>query len=125
MLGNAIRIAAATLVILLFAPAARSQQIIAQLTLGRLKRDIERQVRTAFDDLRHARSEFKAYQKAVDLVEKNYQVQRQEYRRGLITNLELLRLLTDMQDVRRQSLAARANAKLNDVRLRIAMGEGL
>ena len=35
---------------------ARSQEIIAQLTLARLKRDVERQVRTAYDDLLHADS---------------------------------------------------------------------
>lgn len=104
---------------------ARSQQIIAQLTLGRLKRDVERDVRTAYDDLAHASSEYAAYEKAVQLAEKNYEVQKKEYRTGVISNLDLLQLLTNMQNIRGQWLTARANAKLDDIRLHIAMGEGL
>ncbi len=104
---------------------ARSQEIISQLALSRLKRDIDRQVRTAFDDLGQATAEEQAYDKAVKLAEKNYEVQKKEYRTGIINNLELLRLLTDMQTIRRQWLEARANARLDDIHLRLAMGEGL
>ena len=63
--------------------------------------------------------------KAVDLAEKDYQVQLKEYRLGVITSLDLLRLLTDMQNVRRQWLVSRSTARLNDTQLRITMGEGL
>jgi outer membrane protein len=104
---------------------ARSQQIIAQLTLSRTKRDVERGVRTAYDELTHAFSEAQAYDKAVQLAAKNYEVQKKEYRLGMINNLELLQLLTNMQNVRGQWLISRANAKLDDVRLRVSMGEGL
>jgi outer membrane protein len=104
---------------------ARSQQIVSQLTLARLKRDVERQVRTAYDDLAHAVSEFQAYEKAVKLAEQNYDVQKKEYRLGIISNLELLQLLTNMENVRGQWLLSRANARLDDVRLHVAMGEGL
>jgi len=104
---------------------ARSQEIIAQLTLARLKRDVERQVRTAYDDLLHAVSEVQAYDKAVKLAEKNYGVQQKENRLGVTTNLELLQLLTNMQNVRGQWLVSRANAKLDDVLLKVAMGDGL
>lgn len=105
--------------------AARSQQIIAQLAMGRLKRDVERQVRTAYDDLAHAVSEVQAYDKAVQLALKNYATQQKEYRLGIINNLELLQLLTNMQEVRRQWLVSRANARLDDIHLRVVMGEGL
>ena len=105
--------------------AARSEEIIAQLTLARLKRDVERQVRTAYDDLTQAAAEVQAYDKAVQLALKNYDTQKKEYRQGVISNLELLQLLTNMQDVRRQWLVSRANARLDDIQMRIAMGEGL
>jgi outer membrane protein len=105
--------------------AARSQEIIAQLGLSRIKRDVDRQVRTAYDDFLQARTEVQAYEKAVQLAQKNYKVQKKEYRTGIISNLELLRLLTDMQEIRRQCLVARANARLAAIRLGIAMGEGL
>jgi len=105
--------------------AARSQEIIAQLTLGRLKRDVDRQVRTAYEDLLHAMLEVQAYDKAVALAKKNYTVQQKENRLGVTTNLELLQLLTNMQNILGQSLVSRANARLDDVLLRVAMGEGL
>jgi len=105
--------------------SARSQEIIAQLMLSRLKRDVEREVRTAHDDLTQASAEVQAYDKAVQLALKNYAVQQKEYRLGLINNLELLQLLTNTQEVRRQWLTSRANARLDDIRLRVAMGEGL
>jgi outer membrane protein len=104
---------------------ARSQEIIAQLTLARLKRDIDRQVRTAYDDLTLASAEALAYDKAVQLALKNYQAQQKEYRLGITNNLELLQLLTNTQEVRRQWLVSRANARLDDIQLRITMGEGL
>ena len=66
-----------------------------------------------------------AYSKAVALAEKNYDVQKKEYRTGIISNIDLLTLLTNMQNIRGQWLIARDNAKLDDIRLRIAMGEGL
>jgi outer membrane protein len=104
---------------------ARSQQIITQLMLARLKRDVERQVRTAYDDLTYSLSQVQAYDKAVDLAVKNYATEEKEYRLGLITNIELLQLLSNMQDIKRLGAAAHAALKLNDIRLRIAMGEGL
>jgi outer membrane protein len=104
---------------------ARSQQIVASLALNRQKRDVDRQVRTAFDDLQHAQSVLTAYQKAVDLSEKNYDMQKKEYRLGTITSLDLLAVQTNMQNIRGQWLLARANAQLDAIRLRLAMGEGL
>lgn len=105
--------------------ASRSQEIIAQLTLARTKRDVERDVRTTYDNLTKAVFEMEAYNKAVELADKNYAVQQKEYRLGTITNLDLLQLLTNMQNVRGQWLVSRANARLDDIRFRIAMGEGL
>jgi len=104
---------------------ARAQEIIAQLTLARQKRDIERQVRTAFDDLTLSQTQVQAYGKAVDLANRNYAVQQKEYRLGLINNLELLQLLADLQTVKQQAAVADAAARLNDILLRVSMGEGL
>jgi outer membrane protein len=105
--------------------AARSQEIIARLSLARLQRDIERQVRSADEELSYSVTQTQAYKKALELAQKNYEAQGWEYRLGLINNLEVLQVLTDMQNVRQQWVLARASAKLNEVRLRIAMGEGL
>jgi outer membrane protein len=105
--------------------AARSKELIARLRLAGLKRDIERQVRTAYDNYTHSLAKVNAYEKAVELAQKNYQTQQKEYRLGVISNLELLRLLSDTQDIRRQALSSRASAKMDDIQLRIVTGEGL
>jgi outer membrane protein len=104
---------------------ARSQQIIAQLTLARQKRDVDRQVRTAYNDFTLSQSQVQAYSKAVDLANRNYAVEQKEYRVGLINNLELLQLLADLQTVKQQAAIATAAARLNTILLRVAMGEGL
>jgi len=105
--------------------AARSQELIRQLELRHLRRDVDREVRTAYDNFVHSLSKAKAYDKAVQLARKNYTTQQKEYKLGVISNLELLQLLGNTQDLRRDSLVARAGAKIDDIRLRIAMGEGL
>ena len=104
---------------------ARSQEIIAQLTLARMKRDVERQVRSTNDSMQYALSTAVAYNKAVDMAIRNYKVQEREYSRGTISNLELLQTLRDTQNTRTQAILARASAKLNDVLLHVALGEGL
>ena len=104
---------------------ARAEEIIAELSLARLKRDIDRQVRTAYDDFPHSVIEYQAYAKAVQLSDKNYEVQQQEYRMGVTNNLELLQLLTNMETLRLQWLIARSNARMDDVQLKISTGEGL
>jgi outer membrane protein TolC len=93
--------------------------------LNRLKRDIDRQVRTAYDDLRYSVTQTAAYDNAVRLADRNYHVQEKEYRLGLITNLELLQLLTELQQTKTQALQAKYATKLNEIRLGVAMGEGL
>jgi outer membrane protein TolC len=104
---------------------ARAQNIIAELTLARLRRTAEQQVRAAQQDLTDLISEADAYAKAVDLNQKNYRAQLEEYRLGRITNIEVLQVLTNLQQVKQQWVAAKYSTKLDDVALRVAMGEGL
>jgi outer membrane protein TolC len=61
----------------------------------------------------------------VTLAHRNYETQQREYRLGLINNLEVLQVLANLQDVERQWLISKAAARLNSVRLKIAMGVGL
>lgn len=104
---------------------ARSREIQQQLTLARLKRRITQEVRAAHSDLEISLVQHKAYQEAVALGLRNYQSQQEEYRLGLTTNLELLRLLSDIEELKRQEARALATAFLDEVRLRVATGEGL
>lgn len=104
---------------------ARSQEIIAELTLARLRRTVEQQVRTSQQDLTQSISETQAYQRAVDLGQKNYAAQQKEYRLGRTTNIEVLQVLTDLTNDKRQWVASRYSSKLDDILLRIAMGDTL
>src|SRR5207249_2942002 len=99
---------------------ARSQQIQAELALARLRRDAQRQVRTAHADLGSSIAQTQAYQKAVELADRNLRLQQREYRLGLINNLELLQSMTDLQQLRQKWLRAKAAAKFDDVLLKIA-----
>jgi len=104
---------------------ARSQDIIAELTMARLKRNVEQQVRTAQQDLTATISEATAYGKAVDLGQKNYQAQEKEYRNGRTTNLDVLLVLSNLEDTKRQWVASKYASKLDDILLKISTGEGL
>lgn len=105
--------------------AARSQNVMAELSLHRLRRSAEQQVRTAQQDLSATISESAAYAKAVDLGQKNYEAQKKEYRLGRTTNVEVLQVLDNLQNTKSQAVLAKYSAKLNDVLLRVAVGEGL
>jgi outer membrane protein TolC len=104
---------------------ARSQDIIAELTFARLKRNVEQLVRTAQQDLGISVSESTAYKIAADLGQKNYEAQLKEYRLGRTSNIEVLQVLANLQDVKRQWVASKYASKLDDVILRISTGEGL
>jgi outer membrane protein TolC len=104
---------------------ARSQDIIAELTLARLKRNVEQEVRIAQQDLVASISEALAYGNAADMGQKNYEAQAKEYRQGRTSNIEVLQVLTNLQDVKRQWVASKYASKLDDVLLRVNMGEGL
>ena len=65
------------------------------------------------------------YSKAVRLAEKNYKIQLHEYSLGLINNIQVLDVLTDLQDLRIRKIRVEALTRLNDIKLRVATGQGL
>lgn len=105
--------------------ASRSDVLIAELEARRIQKQVRQEVQTAVRDLQYALSQANFYAEAVRLGERNYKIQQQEYRLGLINNLEVLQVMTTLQDLKLRKLQADAAVKLNDIRLRVAMGEGL
>jgi outer membrane protein len=104
---------------------ARAQLITADLQYARVKRLITRDVEIAHQNLLYTAAQGASYGKAVELAQKNYQLQQREYRLGLINNLQVLDVLTDLQNVQIQKLRSDASLRANDIRLRVAMGQGL
>jgi outer membrane protein TolC len=82
-------------------------------------------VEIAHQNLVYTAAQVDAYTKAVELAQKNYQLQQREYRFGLINNLQVLDVLTDLQNLQIQKLRSDAALRANSVRLRVAMGQGL
>ena len=104
---------------------AKSNQTIADLEAMRLRRLAEQQIRTAVQNLTHSLARIEAYRKAVELAERNFQIQEREYRLGLINNLELLLVQNELQSLRQNLVRAVATAKIQDVELLIATGQTL
>ena len=62
---------------------------------------------------------------ALAAAEESYRLQVEDYRRGLISNLDLLQELRTLQDARRDEIDARHSAKRLYWRLLAATGETL
>src|SRR5262245_5799120 len=92
---------------------ARSQLLVARLERARMERMVQQDVRTAHDNLGYGLSQTRFYEKAVDLAERNYKIQQEEYRLGLINNLQVFDVLNTLQDLRLRKLRADANARLS------------
>ena len=74
--------------------------------------------RRAFLDIRDAYTEFEAsvaideaLQQALGAAEENYRLQVEDYRLNLVSNLDVLQTLQELQNTRREAIQARYNAK--------------
>ncbi len=104
---------------------AKSKQLVADLQFSRLKRRIAQEVESAHQSLRYSASQTEYYSKAVRLAERNYKSQVKEYGLGLINNIQVFDVLTDLQDLRIRKIRVEALTRLNDIKLRVATGQGL
>jgi len=83
----------------------------AELRLKQLRRTAQREVRDAYADYDSARLRLNALLKALDATEESYQLQAQEYRLSLVSNLEVLNTLQILQDSRREVIHAQQEAR--------------
>jgi outer membrane protein len=104
---------------------ARSQLKIIDLNYTRLQRQVQQDVKNAYQALDQSVRQAALYEKAAALARKNYEAQQKEYRLGLITNLEVLQVLKTLEDLEIQRLRTQATSKLNDVNLHVTIGEAL
>ena len=81
------------------------------------------EIRDAYADCEGALARVRALAKALEAIEESYQLQAEEYRRSLVSNLEVLSALKDLQDARRDLIHARFEALRLWWRLRAAAGE--
>ncbi len=97
----------------------------AELRLKQLRRVAQREARDAYTDYDSARMRLNALTKALDATEESYQLQVQEYRLSLVSNLEVLNTLQILQDSRREVIHAQQEARRLYWKLKAAAGETL
>ncbi|MDD5225498.1 MAG: TolC family protein [bacterium] len=102
---------------------ANSQLLIAELTIKRQERQVETEVKSAWEDLRASLSELDKYEKVITLADRNYKLQTADYRRGLVTNLDVIQALTGLYDATLRRDQSRLSAKLKAILLQVAAGE--
>jgi outer membrane protein len=99
---------------------AMSQSTQAELNASRVQRLAEQEIRSFYQTVLLDRNQLLALEMATNAARKNYEVQRRDYRLGLVTNLDVLQALTVFQDNQRALDRARYTAKLDYLRLEAA-----
>lgn len=99
---------------------AVSQSTQAELNASQVRRQAEQEIRSVYQSVVYDRSQLEALEKATEAARKNYEVQRRDYRLGLVTNLDVLQALTAFQENQRALDRARYTAKLDYLKLEAA-----
>ena len=102
-----------------------AQALLKQSELSRQEADrrAETDLRQAYHDLATARSREAALRRAEAKAAANYRTQSEEYRLGLVNNLEVLQALRDWQERRREANVSHYEIKLAYLQLLITSGE--
>lgn len=97
----------------------------ADLRLQQARRVADQEIRDAYAEYGGALARARALTKALEATEESYQMQVQEYRLNLVSNLEVLSTLQILQDARRDLTSALYNAHRLYWKLRATAGETL
>ena len=101
---------------------ARSLVRSSRLDLERMSRDTALQVNRAHADLLAFRSELASLETAVTSAEENYEIVQAEYRRGIVTNIDVLAAFDQLQQARLRRDRARFGVRRSGVRLEAVTG---
>ncbi|MDD2752724.1 MAG: TolC family protein [Candidatus Omnitrophica bacterium] len=102
---------------------ANSQQRQAELELSRLKRQANTDIRNAYAQLKDGIARTKAMLKALTSSVDNYNLQKEDYRLSLVSNLDVLDAIRTMGETRRDFTQALYEMKRFYWQLRVATGE--
>ena len=97
----------------------------ADLKLQRARRVADQEIRDAYAEYGGALARARALTKALEATEESYQMQVQEYRLSLVSNLEVLSTLQTLQDARRDLTSALYDAHRLYWKLRATAGESI
>lgn len=103
----------------------KAQARAAELAMERTRRAALLDIRDAYAQLHTALERHAALSKALAAAEENYRFQADDYTRSLVSNLDVLQALQNLQDARRDVLGAEYDAKRLYWQLKTAVGESL
>jgi len=101
---------------------ARAGQRSAALALGLAERAALSEVRSAYDELHYLALEEASLKEALSLAQENARLQQEDYKLGLVTNLDVLSALNTVQQTRLALSQARAMENVALLKLEIAAG---
>ncbi|HNX57841.1 MAG TPA: TolC family protein [Spirochaetota bacterium] len=102
---------------------AESMKRQANLNLSQTVRTVEESIRTSYDTWNSAVKQSDAYKRALESAERNYNVTMNDYRLNLVTILEVITALTNLQQARNDYSAALLSAGLARIHLGTSIGE--
>jgi outer membrane protein len=102
---------------------ARALAREAELSLSRTRRQAVLDIRDAYTTLASDQKQLQAYRKAADAAQKNYDLQAEDYRNNLVSNLDVLQALEDLQTVRRSYIVIKNATQRAYWDLKVATGD--
>ena len=95
----------------------------AKLSYSLVKRQADLEIKQTYQDWKTSLERHKALEEAVKASEENYELQRDEYSRNLVNNLDVLQAMESLLDTRRQANEAYYAVKENSWRFEVASGK--
>lgn len=95
----------------------------AKLKVSESERLAEMEIKQAYDGWVSSQERIRALEEAVKASERNYELQKEEYSRNLVNNLDVLAALESLNDSRVEADRAYFDSRINFWKLRIAAGK--
>jgi len=102
---------------------AQSQERQTALTVSRLKRSALLEIQQAYSDYDTSLRRKAALTKALAAAERNYALQKEDYARNLVNNLDVLTALEDLQSSRRALITTTNETRRSYWRLKLSTGD--
>jgi len=101
---------------------AQSKKRQAELALSAVRRQAKQEIRSAYRSLDAALKEVEAYDKALKAAQENYDVISHEFKLSLVTHLDVLRSLSDLETAKDNQQRVRYQALVARMWLGVAVG---
>lgn len=103
--------------------SAKSVSNQAELLYNQTKRNALLEIKNAYTNLEASIKRTAALSRALKAAEKNYDLQMEDFRLNLVNNLVVLQALEDLEDIRREYVAVKNEAKRAYWNLKVTTGE--